>query len=170
MTQRNVMITIRTSRIEVPHSEPDDECENEVEFFEAPAQSGEFPEPTEMLVEGKLITGRDRVELVYEEPELSGMDGSVTSIGFDRTAPALISMFRTGAVESALIFEEGKRHFSLYNTPFSNFQICVCALHVKNDLFATGCIELDYIIEIQGVQAERCRMTISARPGDNPFA
>ena len=125
----------------------------------------EMPEPTDLLVEGRLVTSPSRVELVYEEGELSGMEGSVTALGFDRATPGLISMIRTGSVETALVFEEQKRHLSVYDTPFSSFEVCVHALRVENHLLNEGFIKLDYLVEIHGAQAEHCKMTVTVRPG-----
>ena len=170
MTKRNVMISIHSSRMEICGHwfEQDDEEELDFESFHAPMT--EMPEPTEVLVEGRLVTNRSRVELVYEESELSGMGGSVTSIGFERSNPGLVSMMRTGTVYTAFVFEEGKRHISVYDTPFSSFQICVRTLRVENQLLTEGRIYLDYLIEIHGAQAEHCRMTITAKNTENLFA
>ena len=94
MTKRNVMITIRSARTEVPEELFDEEGAPlpDDESMELP----EMPEPTDLILEGRLVTGKSRVELVYEESELSGMQGSVTSVGFERTTPGLVSMMRTG--------------------------------------------------------------------------
>ena len=91
------------------------------------------------------------------------VEGSVTSVGFERNNPGLVSMIRTGTVETALIFELGKRHISVYDTPISSFEVCVQTLRVENRLLRDGILQLDYLIEIHGAQAEHCRMTISAR-------
>ena len=45
---------------------------------------------------------------------------------------------RSGPVSTAMTFEEGKRHFCVYDTPFSSFQVCVRALTVKNALLTDG--------------------------------
>ena len=161
MTKRNVMIQISTSRVAIatqlfgdaPMDEEDEE------LMQEPDDGS--PEATDMWMEGRLITGTQRVELVYEETELSGMGGSITSIGFDRESPALITMMRSGPVSTAMVFEQGKRHFCVYDTPFSSFQICVRALEVDNRLLSDGVLILEYQIEVQGAQAERCRMTVS---------
>ncbi|MBQ9785319.1 MAG: DUF1934 domain-containing protein [Clostridia bacterium] len=170
MTKRDVMIHMLTSRLELGGSLFDDEDENEeseeggIDFG---ALLGEMPEPTEMLMEGRLVTNSTRVELMYEESELTGMEGSVTSIGFDRNNPSLVSMMRTGAVRTALTFEEGKRHFCVYNTPYSDFEVCVRAICVENELLTSGKIKLDYVVEIHGAQAEHCKMTIDVRQREN---
>ena len=161
MTKRNVMVTLSTARTEIAEDLFDEESEGilQPQDFLLP----ELPEPTDLIVEGRLVTNEQRVELVYEEGELSGMEGSVTAIGFDRATPGLISMIRTGTVATALVFEEGKRHFSVYDTPYSSFQVCVHTLRIENALLTEGRIHLDYLIEIHGAQAEHCRMTIRAR-------
>ena len=174
MTKRNVMIDILTSRVEMnmslfsgdPDGEMLEENEGEMPSIEEILKTvtGEMPEPTEMLMEGRLITNEHRVELIYEESELTGMEGSVTSIGFDRSNPELVSMLRTGPVRTAMTFEEGRRHICLYNTPFSEFEVCVRTVKVNNRLLEENRLELDYLIEIHGAQAEHCKMTVTLRP------
>ena len=166
------MIDILTSRIEMNLSLFSEEPENEEaeEFsqsFEEMLRNrkGEMPEPTEMLMEGKLLVAGHRVELVYAESELTGMQGSVTAIGFEPSNPDLVSMVRTGPVRTAMTFEEGKRHICLYNTPFSEFEVCVRTLKVNNRLLEENKLELDSLIEIHGAQAEHCKMTVTVRPG-----
>ena len=172
MTKRDVMIHMLTSRLELNASLFDDMREDDVAEDEEEAEGGfdfaslmgEMPEPTEMLMEGRLVTNEKRVELIYEESELTGMEGSLTAIGFDRSNPSLVSMMRTGAVRTALTFEAGKRHFCLYNTPYSDFEVCVRTIAVENVLLEEGRIRLDYLIEIHGAQAEHCKMTINVKP------
>jgi uncharacterized beta-barrel protein YwiB (DUF1934 family) len=166
------MIDILTSRIEMNLSLFDEDAENEEaeagkQSFEELLKSvtGEMPEPTEMLMEGKLLTSTYRVELIYAESELTGMQGSMTAIGFDRANPGLVSMMRTGPVRTAMTFEEGRRHICLYNTPYSEFEVCVRTIKVNNRLLEENRLELDYLIEIHGAQAEHCKMTVTVRPG-----
>jgi uncharacterized beta-barrel protein YwiB (DUF1934 family) len=149
--------------------EPEDEEAEELsQSFEETLRNrkGEMPEPTEMLMEGKLLVAGHRVELVYAESELTGMQGSVTAIGFEPLNPGLVSMVRTGPVRTAMTFEEGKRHICLYNTPFSEFEVCVRTLKVNNRLLEENKLELDYLIEIHGAQAEHCKMTVTVRSSE----
>jgi len=171
MTKRNVMIRILTSRLELGASLFDDaedeaceeECEETEVKFDLAAMLGEMPEPEEMLTEGRLMTNETRVELIWEESELTGMAGSIAAVGFHRNNPALISMMRTGTVRTALTFEEGKRHYCLYNTPYSDFEVCVRGVRVENRLLSDGVLNLDYLVEIHGAQAEHCRMNITIK-------
>ena len=69
----------------------------------------------------------------------------------------MVIMIREGAVSTALVFEAGKRHHSVYNTPFMPFTVCVHTLTVDNRIDTDGILELDYIVEIRGAQAERTK-------------
>ena len=117
-------------------------------------------ETLEMITQGFVRVRGGRVEIVYDEGELSGMEGSQTVISYAKGEPKTVSMIRTGAVSTALVFERGVRHLCTYETPYMPFQIGVLALMVDNRLESEGIIALDYLIEIRGAQAERCKMTM----------
>ena len=76
---------------------------------------------------------------------------------FMREDGGIVSMIREGAVSTALVFEEGKRHHCVYNTPFMPFQVCIHTVKVENRIIEEGYIDLDYIVEIRGAQAERTK-------------
>ncbi len=112
-------------------------------------------ERIEISTEGIMCLKDGMVELKYEETELTGMEGSTTSVSFSENEPGLISMFREGSVSTALVFEEGKRHHCIYETPLMPFEICVRTFTVDNRILSDGILKLDYIIEIRGAKAER---------------
>lgn len=120
-------------------------------------------EELELLLEGRLVTTSERAELVWLESELTGMEGSTTKLGFSLREPGLVSMLRSGTVNTALVFEQGVRHTCLYHTPFSSFEVCVQGLRVENSLLTDGRMELDYLIELRGNRTERCRMSVQFR-------
>lgn len=121
---------------------------------------GEAPEPEIMEINsvGKLLVEDGdcgRTELRYEETEVTGMSGATTSVSFANHQPGIVSMLREGSVSTALVFESGKRHHCIYNTPFMPFEVCVHTLRVENRIAEDGSLDLDYIVEIRGAQAER---------------
>ena len=136
--------------------------EDEIDMFEEEElQSEEEPEgPIEMYSEGELYITDERVIIAYDESELTGMEGSHTQVRFERATPGLVTMMRNGTVNTILVFEEGKRHICTYQTQYMPFEICVLTKSVKNTLLDNGKIELDYIVEIRGAQAERTQFTI----------
>ena len=118
-------------------------------------------EEIELSTEGVMNIDGEKVELVYEESEITGMQGSKTSVYFEKSNEGFVSMLRSGAVSTSLLFEKGKRHHCVYNTPIMPFEICVKTLKVVNNILTDGALFLDYIIEIRGAQAERTKFELS---------
>ena len=133
---------------------------DEFEDEELPLEEEEPEGPIEMFSEGELYITDERVIIAYEESELTGMEGSSTQVRFERKSPELVTMMRHGNVNTILVFEEGRRHICTYQTPYMPFEICVYTKEVKNNLLESGVIELDYIVEIRGAEAERTQFKI----------
>ena len=53
----------------------------------------------------------------------------------------------------------------LFQKTVVDLEVCVRTLKVKNRLLEENRLELDYLIEIHGAQAEHCKMTVTVRPG-----
>ncbi|MBE6576938.1 MAG: DUF1934 domain-containing protein [Ruminococcaceae bacterium] len=116
------------------------------------------PEKTEIKTFGTLtLTDDGRAEVAYEETEASGMEGSKTAVSFDTANPEIVTMTRTGMVSTTLVFEKGKRHHCVYNTPYMPFEVCVKSVNVNNTILQAGTLELDYFVEIRGAKAERTK-------------
>ena len=131
----------------------------------SPQDEGEDePQTTEMYSDARLRLTDDMFSLSYEESELTGMEGSSSQITFLYSQPELVTMLRSGSVSTALVFEPGKRHFCTYKTPFMPFEVCVQTLHIDNQLLSpTATLDIDYLVEIRGAEAERCRLHLEIR-------
>lgn len=132
------------------------EAEDELFISEEDIKDAE-PETLEIRSEGMLCRENGQIQYSYDETEATGMAGSTTTVSFREDRPGLVTMLREGAVSTALVFEEGERHHCVYQTPFMPFEICVHTLKVDNRLERDGVLNLDYIIEIRGAQAERTK-------------
>ena len=127
----------------------------DVDFdFSADGKEPEDDGVIEIYTEGRLRVTPDRVSLSYEETEITGMEGSQTVVSFLKSQPELVTMSRTGAVNTALVFEPKKRHICSYNTPYMPFELCVRTISMDNRLESDGEFSLEYIIEIRGATAE----------------
>lgn len=129
-------------------------------FDDEPIQEDEVEGPLELFSEGELYITDERVIIAYDESELTGMEGSSTQVRFERNNPGLVTMMRSGSISTILVFEKGKRHICTYQTEYMPFEICVNTKEVRNTLLDNGKMELDYIVEIRGAQAERTQFTI----------
>jgi len=133
-----------------------------------PDQSQET-EHMEMTVEASYHDDGHRVCIRYKESELSGMEGSTTSVSFQKNDQSLISMLRDGSVKTALIFEPTKRHLCVYQTQIMPFEVCVYTRSVNNCIETDGILEMDYTVELRGAQAEHTRFLLRVLPAfDKP--
>ena len=156
-TEKEIRIFINSVRYEVEASLFSGDEDDVIEIEE----DGEI-EPQRMQIKtvGRYCIDSNRCEISYDESDVTGMEGSVTSISFDVTDSGVVTMSRTGSVSTALVFENGKRHHCVYNTPFMPFEVCVKTLSVNNLLDKDGRLELDYIVEIRGAKAERTKFSM----------
>lgn len=122
-------------------------------------------EKLELYSEGLLVYTPDgddaQISLAYDESELTGMDGAHSVLTYHSSEPELIHLIRSGSVTTALTFKPHHRAICVYETPYMPFQVGIHCLLVENKLVDEGTLILDYIIEIRGAQAERCRMELT---------
>lgn len=123
-------------------------------------ESEDTSDTIELFTDAVIRDDGDRIEISYEETELTGMKGATTAVSFRKSEPYLVTMLRGGAVRTALVFEEGKRNICTYETPYMPFELCISTKKVVNELeFACGKLFLDYVVEIRGAKAERTKFT-----------
>ena len=100
----------------------------------------------ELVTRGSLARDGGMLTLQYEESELTGLEGTMTTI---QVEPERVTMLRTGQVNTQMVFQEGRRHLSMYNTPYGAMTIGVNTRHLFTELGEDGGeIEIDYNIEI----------------------
>ena len=101
----------------------------------------------ELTTAGELNVLEDSYTLKYEESELTGMDGTTTEITVSNNG--VVSLVRSGTVNSNMIFEEGKRHLSYYDTNDGAFSIGVFASYVDTVLEQNyGEISITYAMDV----------------------
>jgi len=105
------------------------------------------PDATELMTEGTLEITEAGVLLTYQESELTGMEGTTTT--FEVRGPRVI-LTRSGNVNSQMVFEEGRQHTSLYETPFGELTVDVQTSTLKHNLSERGGVmEIKYSIAVE---------------------
>ena len=113
--------------------------------------AGQEPEVIELVTEGTLEQTVDGWIISYDESDLTGMQGVTTSF---TVLPKKLILTRTGKLNSQMVFQEGIRHESLYQTEFGALMLSVCARKICVELDPTGgVIDLSYGIEIEQTEA-----------------
>ncbi|MDO4315284.1 MAG: DUF1934 domain-containing protein [Oscillospiraceae bacterium] len=105
------------------------------------------PDATELMTEGAMTLTEDGMVLSYQETELTGMEGTTTA--FEVKGPRVI-LTRSGSVNSQMIFEEGRQHTSLYETPFGELTVDIQTSRLKHNLTERGGVmEIKYSIAVE---------------------
>ena len=105
------------------------------------------PDATELMTEGTMEVTEDGIVLSYEESELTGMEGTTTT--FEVKGPR-VTLTRSGAVNSQMVFEEGRQHTSLYETPFGELSVDIQTGRLRHNLTERGGImEIQYSIAVE---------------------
>ena len=105
------------------------------------------PDATELMTEGTMEVTEDGMVLSYEESELTGMEGTTTT--FEVKGPR-VTLTRSGAVNSQMVFEEGRQHTSLYETPFGELSVDIQTSELKHNLSERGgLMEIKYSIAVE---------------------
>lgn len=105
------------------------------------------PEVIQLVTRGEMEFRDGGWDISYQESELTGLEGVTTTF---RIEPGKVTLTRTGALSSQMVFQQGVQHDSLYRMPFGALMISVCATYVFFDITPDGgCIDLVYRIDIE---------------------
>ncbi len=120
------------------------------------------PEIIELVTEGKLEDlGDQGISLSYQESPVTGLEGTLTTI---QVEPRRVTLQRVGAVNSQMVFEEGRRHLSMYNTPYGALSIGVNTRKMRSSLDSRGGdVTIYYALEIEHGQAGQNMFHIHVR-------
>ena len=126
------------------------------------ADNNTDPDVIELVTEGTLTNHEGgKYTVRYQESELTGLEGTQTTIQVEGGS---VSILREGQVNSQMVFEEGRRHLTLYNTPYGALTMGVNTRRMKVALDETGGeIEIDYALEIDHAVAGENLFCISIR-------
>ena len=162
----NMKKTVRIKLTFSDHS-PADGNEDLQQIMRDAMEGQEEPasEESEFVTDAEFTMG-ERCDLAYKESAELGMGDSRVKISWLRDDPYVITIMRTGDVETVMAFEPGRRHITAYNMPGMAFELCTHTLKCENsfDGEREGIIYLDYIIEIRGGFAGRRKMKIEMLP------
>lgn len=101
----------------------------------------------ELETDGTFAFENGEGTLSYMESELTGLEGTKTSFSI---SPMGVVMTREGSLNSRMVFEEGKKHCFLYETPFGSATMGVNTTNISVSLDEHGGdMEIDYIVDFQ---------------------
>ena len=122
------------------------------------------PDTIELVTAGRLQKEGESYTLSYQESEVTGLEGTLTTIQVEGEQ---VTLMRMGEFNAQMVFQEGRRHLSMYNTPYGAMAIGVNTRRLLADLNDQGGdIEIDYAIEIDHAIAGRNVFQIKVKEAD----
>ena len=123
------------------------------------------PDTIELVTQGRLQREGESYTLSYQESEVTGLGvGTLTTIQVDG---GQVTLMRAGEVNAQMVFQEGRRHLSMYNTPYGAMAVGVNTRRLLADLNDHGGdIEIDYAIEVDHASAGRSIFQIRVKEAD----
>ena len=101
----------------------------------------------ELETDGTFAFENGEGMLSYMESELTGLDGTKTSFA---VGPLGVVMTREGNLNSRMVFEKGKKHNFLYETPFGSATMGVNTTNISVAFDEHGGnMEIDYVVDFQ---------------------
>ncbi len=120
------------------------------------------PEQYELVTEGDFERAGGEIHFGYFESELTGLAGVRTD--FIITEDGAITLERSGNVNAHMVFEEGKKHYTMYETPYGAISMGVSALEAafrEEDGEIT--VVIRYIIDVDSSEISRNSFEINVR-------
>ncbi|MGE4277298.1 MAG: DUF1934 domain-containing protein [Lawsonibacter sp.] len=122
------------------------------------------PDTIELVTEGRLMRDDSGYTLTYQESELTGLEGTLTTIQVEGEQ---VTLMRVGEVNAQMVFQKGRRHLSMYNTPYGAMAVGVNTRNLLTNLDDQGGdIEIDYAIEIDHMIAGRNLFQIKVKEAE----
>lgn len=115
----------------------------------------------ELVTPGEFFKKDDFYYAIYNETEISGMDGTRTTLKIKNDKVVII---RDGTTSANMEFEKGKQNISLYNTPYGILELKIKTrdLDVKMDE-AGGNVKVNYDMEMQGQESIQTSIGINIK-------
>ena len=123
---------------------------------------GMEPDSMELITDGTLELLEDgAMRLSYQESELTGLEGTTTSFEIQDSR---VILARTGVLNSQMVFEEGKQHTSLYETPYGELAVDIQTSRLRHNLTERGgLMDLQYSISVDHAATGRNAFKIRVR-------
>ncbi len=116
-------------------------------------------EEIELVTKGLYSYRNGRARFSYMESELTGMEGTKTA--FD-VSEGYACITRTGAVTMQMVFEEGKKNYCVYSSPYGALTMGIDTQSVYSKLGETGGkLDIKYVLDVSGSMTVRNDLNIT---------
>ena len=115
----------------------------------------------ELVTAGKYGFEDGESRFTYEESDLTGLTGTRTTFSI---SPMGVVLRREGSHNAEMVFEQGRKNYFLYETPFGSATMGVNTRRIDTRLGEHGGeLELDYDIDLNHAPMARNKFKINVR-------
>lgn len=122
-------------------------------------------EPIEIVVPGQYYFRNGSHYLRYEEML---DDTAETTVNYIKMSPNGVEVRKQGQVNVHMVFEEGKKNKTFYNTPYGTLQMGISATGLELKESEDGIqVKVDYALDMNEEHVADCYLTVQAQSKDS---
>ena len=112
----------------------------------------------EVISPGKYIKTDEGYKAVYEETELSGMEGTTTTLTIN---DGHVILEREGTTSTKMVFDTEEPCVSLYNTPYGMLELTISTENLNVDIDETGGeVSIGYNMSVAGQDSLKTSLSL----------
>lgn len=124
-------------------------------------QSGNEDEKIEVVTPGSFSKKGDSFYAIYNETEISGMEGTTTTL---KIAENKFSIIRFGSTNAKMEFQKLKPNISLYDTPYGTLEVNINTRDLSIDINEDGGeVYVRYNLSISGMKPQSTILNIKIK-------
>ena len=128
-------------------------------------ETDDAQEPIEIVVPGQYYFRNGSHYLRYEEML---DDTAETTVNYIKMSPNGVEVRKQGQVNVHMVFEEGKKNKSFYNTPYGTLQMGISATGLELKESEDGIqMKVDYALDMNEEHVADCYLTVQAQSKDS---
>ena len=115
----------------------------------------------EVQTPGSYYKEEDLYLAQYNETEVSGMEGTTTTL---KIRPDKVLLIREGTTNAQMEFEKNSKYTTLYNTPYGALELVIQTKELKINVDEKGGdIFINYNMSIAGQVAQKTELSINIK-------
>ena len=128
-------------------------------------ETDDAQEPIEIVVPGQYYFRNGSHYLRYEEML---DDTAETTVNYIKMSPNGVEVRKQGQVNVHMVFEEGKKNKTFYNTPYGTLQMGISATGLELKESEDGIqMKVDYALDMNEEHVADCYQTVQAQSKDS---
>lgn len=128
-------------------------------------ETDDAQEPIEIVVPGQYYFRNGSHYLRYEEML---DDTAETTVNYMKMSPNGVEVRKQGQVNVHMVFEEGKKNKTFYNTPYGTLQMGISATGLELKESEDGIqMKVDYALDMNEEHVADCYLTVQAQSKDS---